>query len=157
MQHSASNGRAEPSLTALLKKARRRIHPETRSLGQNLRHPSRVGKAVTQEEVAEAVGISRNWYQMLETKGGLRVSTTLLGRIADVLMLDASERLSIFELAIPELHSTTLTTAAYEVLEAFRSMRSLGEKLWTATTEDEALTLAREYGIRHFACDLFAS
>src|SRR5580700_5361605 len=125
MQPSAFDEREEPGLAGFLKRVRRRIHVESRSLGQRHRLPSRVGKAVTQEEVAEAVGISRNWYQMLETKPGLRVSTTLLGRIADVLMLDASERLAIFELAIPELHTTTLTPAAYDVLEAFRSIRTL--------------------------------
>jgi transcriptional regulator with XRE-family HTH domain len=157
MQRSAFNEREALGLAGFLKRARRRIHSETRSLGQNLRFPSRLGKAVTQEEVAEAVGISRNWYQMLETKQGLRVSPTLLGRIADVLMLSASERVAIFELAVPELRATILTPAAGEVLEAFRSLRSLGQKLWTATTEVEALTLVREYGTRHFTCDLFAS
>jgi transcriptional regulator with XRE-family HTH domain len=157
MQRSALNEREALDLAGLLRRARRRIHSETRSLGQNLRFPSRVGKAVTQEEVAEAVGISRNWYQMLETRQGLRVSPTLLGRIADVLMLSASERVAIFELAIPELHATILTPAAREVLEAFRSLRSLGQNLWTATTEPEVLTLVRQYGTKHFACDLFAS
>jgi transcriptional regulator with XRE-family HTH domain len=157
MQRSALNEREALDLAGLLRRARRRIHSETRSLGQNLRFPSRVGKAVTQEEVAEAVGISRNWYQMLETRQGLRVSPTLLGRIANVLMLSASERVAIFELAIPELHATILTPAAREVLEAFRSLRSLGQNLWTATTEPEVLTLVRQYGTKHFACDLFAS
>ena len=157
MQSKAFNDREALGLAGLLKRARRRIHSETRSLGQNLRFPSRIGKAVTQEEVAEAVGISRNWYQMLETKQGLRVSPTLLGRIADVLMLSAPERVAIFELAVPELRATILTPTTREVLDAFRSLRLLGQKLWTATTEPEVLTLVRQYGAQHFAGDLFAS
>lgn len=157
MRPDTYEAREELGLAGLLRRARRRIHSETRSLGENLRAPSRVGRVVTQEEVAEAVGISRNWYQMLETKQGLRVSPTLLGRIADALMLSASERAEIVELAVPELRATLLTATASEVLEAFRSLRSLGQNLWAATTEAEALTLVRQYGVKHFACDLFAS
>jgi hypothetical protein len=78
----------------------------------------------------------------------------VLGRIADVLMLDASERSAMFQLAVPELRSTRLEPAACELLEALRSLRLLGQKLWTATSEEEALALVREYGATQFASDL---
>ena len=42
-------------LGGLLKRCRRRISPERPSLGLFLRMPGRIGKAVTQEEVAGGV------------------------------------------------------------------------------------------------------
>jgi transcriptional regulator with XRE-family HTH domain len=58
---------------------------------------------VTQEEIAEVVGISRNWYRRLEQGESVRASTKLLVRIASALALTSDERLTLFALAIPEL------------------------------------------------------
>jgi transcriptional regulator with XRE-family HTH domain len=113
----------------------------------------RIGKAVTQEEVAEAVGISRQWYAMLEGDRSGRVSAAVLARIADVLMMDPGERAALFRLAVPELRLTSLTPRATSVLEAFRSLRHLTLRLWGATTEAEVLTLVRDHAMTMLAPD----
>lgn len=156
-QLSTKDEGAQSGLGSLLINARRRIQREARSLGPYLRVRSRVGKFVTQEEVAEAVGISRNWYVRLETAEGIRVSPTILGRVADVLMLNIAERAEMFRLAVPELGSLSLEPARYEAIETFRSLRSLGQKLWAASSEAEVMALLREYGVTQFTSDLVAS
>jgi transcriptional regulator with XRE-family HTH domain len=118
-----------------------------------LRLPMRVGKAVTQEEVAEAIGISRQWYAMLEGDHRVRVSATVLGRIADALMMDAAERASLFQLAIPEIRSASLTDRSAAVLEASAPFRGLTRSLWAASTEEEALTLVFQHGMTQLAPD----
>ena len=50
--------RQRAGLSALLKQCRTRIRPGARSLGPYLRLSVRTGKAVRQEEVAEAADIS---------------------------------------------------------------------------------------------------
>jgi transcriptional regulator with XRE-family HTH domain len=120
-----------------------------------LRLPMRVGKAVTQEEVAEAVGITRHWYSMLESDHHrARVSASVLGRIADALMMDTAERASLFQLAIPEIRSASLTDRSAAVLEAIAPFRSLTRSLWAASTEEEALTTVVQYGMTLLASDM---
>jgi transcriptional regulator with XRE-family HTH domain len=133
------------------------IQRDARSLGPYLRLRSRIGRIVTQEEVAEAVGISRNWYVRLETADDVRVSPTILGRVADVLTLNNSERAEMFRLAVPELGSVRLEPVSYQALEAFRSLRSLGQKLWAASSPTEAVVLLRQYAATQFTSDLVAS
>jgi transcriptional regulator with XRE-family HTH domain len=57
---------------------------------------------VTQEEVAEAVGVSRTWYALLEA-GGAHASAPLAGRIADAFALDVPDRLGLLSMALPEV------------------------------------------------------
>ncbi len=90
-------------LRSFLKELRQRIRPEAHALGGQARLPSRRGKPVTQEEVAEAVGVSRVWYGMLESGATIRASAQLLDRLAEALMLTSQERAILFCLAIPEL------------------------------------------------------
>jgi|GEM_PF-2446544 len=141
-QHRVIEQPTHRELSSFLSEARRRIPIEARSLGPFVRLASRVGKAVTQEEIAEAAGISRNWYLRLETVKGLRVSVDVLRRIADVLMLNDSERAAMFQLSLPELRS--LKTGSYEVLEAFRPLRCLARRLTTVTSIEEAAEAATE-------------
>lgn len=143
----------EERLSGLLKRCRARIGPERPSLGQYLRLPMRVGKAVTQEEVAEAVGISRQWYASLENDRPVRASAAVLARTADVLMMDASERAALFRLGVPELRSASLTERSAAILDTFESLRRLTRPLWAATTEAEALTVVREQAMTLFAPD----
>lgn len=131
-------------MNRLLRRCRTRIVPGHALLGRYLRLPSRVGKAVTQEEVAEAVGISRQWYAMLESDRAVSPSATVLGRIADALMMSPSERASLFRFALPELRLESPTRTSREVLDAFGSLRRLMRRLWAATSEAEALTVIRE-------------
>jgi DNA-binding XRE family transcriptional regulator len=86
----------------LLKEARRSIPIDTVSLGGTLRFSGRIGKRVSQQEVAEAIGISRVWYATLEA-GQPRASIALLGRICDALMLDEQGRATAFQLCVPEI------------------------------------------------------
>jgi hypothetical protein len=64
------------------------------------------------------------------------------------------ERLAMFRLAVPELRLTELKPVSYELIGAFRSLRVLGQKLWTATTEVEALELVGEYSTIQFGSDV---
>jgi Helix-turn-helix domain len=91
------------TLLILLRHFRKRIDPQIRALGPHLRLPSRCGKPVTQEELAEYIGVSRTWYGLLESKRPVRVSLVLLGRLSVALMLTREERARLFALALPEL------------------------------------------------------
>ena len=72
------------------------------SLGPWQRLPIRRGRPVTQEEVAEALGISRNWYRRIES-GEAAASTRLLGRLAKIFAFSPEERTKLFVLGIPEI------------------------------------------------------
>ena len=86
-----------------LKMLRRRIPPETVKLGSWTRLPIRHGRRVTQEEFAEALGVSRNWYRTLESGKPSRASMKLLTRMASAFVISPQERSKLFVLAIPEL------------------------------------------------------
>ena len=86
-----------------LKAHRRRIPPESATLGSWKRLPMRRGRRVTQEEVAEAAGVSRNWYRRLESGETIRASTKLLDRLASVFGFTPEQRTQLFVLAIPEM------------------------------------------------------
>jgi transcriptional regulator with XRE-family HTH domain len=107
---------------------------------------------VTQEELAEAVGVSRVWYAQLEIGTSKRVSTDLLGRLGDALMLDKAQRATLFQLGIPELARTTLRPSSTAMIDALSQMHCFAKRLWTASTEAEALTIATE-GLAECFCD----
>jgi hypothetical protein len=67
-----SRGENDGALGDFLRVRRLRLAPESRVLGGRPRLAVRVGKFVTQEEAAEHLGISRNWYARFE--GGASVS-----------------------------------------------------------------------------------
>ena len=94
----------QPSaLAPFLKTCRRSIPPNTPTLGSWERLPDRRGRRVSQEEMAEAVGVSRNWYRRLENGDAPRASAKLLDRIAKAFQLTLEERMFLFVLAIPEI------------------------------------------------------
>lgn len=88
---------------AFLKRLRRRLPPETANLGCWKRLPIRRGRRVTQEEVAEAVGVSRHWYRRLESGEKARASMNLLGRLANTVGFTPEERTTLFLLAMPDI------------------------------------------------------
>jgi DNA-binding XRE family transcriptional regulator len=88
---------------SFLKMRRRSIPPDSATLGSWERLPVRRGRRVTQEEIAEAVGISRNWYRRLESDDAPRASAKLLDRIARAFQFTPEERAKLFLLGIPEL------------------------------------------------------
>jgi DNA-binding XRE family transcriptional regulator len=86
-----------------LKAQRRCIPPESATLGSWQRLPVRRGRRVTQEEIAEALGVSRNWYRRLESGEAIRPSTRLLDRLAGVFGFTPEQRMQLFILGIPEM------------------------------------------------------
>lgn len=133
------------TLKTFLRGRRIRLDPSIRLLGDYERLPVRWGRPVTQEEMAEAVGITRVWYGMLESGSTVRTSVKILDRLATVLMLDPQERARLFELAVPEVGQIKLRDESKQVLESFTVIRTATKRLWAATTEVEALeTVAEE-------------
>jgi transcriptional regulator with XRE-family HTH domain len=138
-------------LSTLLREARNRIPPDTASLGNVLRLPSRVGKRVSQEEIAEAIGVSRVWYALLENGRLHRPSVVLLERTCNALMLDERQRVDVFQLGVPEISSRLVEFQHAAILEASAQLRNAANRLWSASTVDEALAIAAEESTQHFA------
>jgi len=96
-------------LRSFLKGLRRRLDPNCPTLGDleriNLRH----GRRISQEEVAEAAGVSRGWYVSLESGKPIRCSVSFLDRVAAALNATPVERARLFTLAIPELSALPLS------------------------------------------------
>jgi transcriptional regulator with XRE-family HTH domain len=145
MTVSEAAGEPQPDTRAFLKQFRQRIDPEVRALGTYVRLACRRGRPVTQEEIAEAIGVSRVWYAKLESDGAAGASMKLLTRLADVLMLTTVERESLFALAIPALEGVQPHKSSVAgLLESFSIMRTATKRLWAASSESEALTLGCE-------------
>jgi transcriptional regulator with XRE-family HTH domain len=99
-----------------LRRYRLSIPVETKTLGDFVRLPNRIGKIVSQEEIAEAIGVSRCWYGLLEVGRPVRPSIALMERICDAFMLDELNRVQLFELGIPafsQLLSKTILDRSY--------------------------------------------
>ncbi|HEY0798262.1 MAG TPA: helix-turn-helix transcriptional regulator [Candidatus Baltobacteraceae bacterium] len=88
------------TLGVFLKERRRELSAQIRAIGSHPRPPVRIGRAVTQEEIAEAVGVSRVWYAQIESGRG-SVSLRLLMRIAEALMLGPEDRRALVRLTLP--------------------------------------------------------
>jgi transcriptional regulator with XRE-family HTH domain len=98
-------------LSSFLQEKRRHIHPSVQQIGPHARPQDRIGRPVTQEEIAEALGVSRVWYATLETGATMRPSVKLLDRVAAVFELDDHDRKLLFSLAIQELGEYAETRA----------------------------------------------
>jgi transcriptional regulator with XRE-family HTH domain len=140
--HEGAKPRSE--LALLLKFLRCRIDPDVHVLGPHVRRSERLGKRVTQEELAAAIGVSRRWYTSLESAGTTRTSVSLVERLADALMVLPEERARLLQLAVPELGQLQLRDDSAAVLETFSRLRGLTEPLWTATSIEEILTTGCE-------------
>ena len=99
---SACTFEGHSSVGSFLKERRKQLPAQTAAVGPRPRPRIRIGRAVTQEEVAEAIGVSRVWYAMIESGRG-EVSVRLLPRIADALMLDPEDRLALLGLVFRAL------------------------------------------------------
>jgi DNA-binding XRE family transcriptional regulator len=91
-----------PGLGAFLKRLRAQVDRSAPTLGPYCRHPDRIGRTVTQEEVAEALQITRTWYAVIEAENA-RASPALLDRISIIFALDTHDRLALYQLGIPGL------------------------------------------------------
>lgn len=132
----------------LLKGCRHRLSPSSRTLGMCVRAPIRVGKPVTQEEVAEAAGVSRVWFAMMENDRARRISARVLDELATVLGMSQGERAALFQLALPEVRAVSLSERTEGMLNAYQSLRQFTRRLWSATSATEALRTARDYLLR---------
>lgn len=100
LSHLARDGSAWPGIGAFLKSRRQAIDRSAKALGPVLRFSHRVGKAVTQEEMAEALEVSRQWYASLEADAA-HASVALINRISGVLSLSREEHIELLRLAVP--------------------------------------------------------
>ena len=65
-----------------IRQRRQAIPPEASLIGEYKRRPQRIGRPVTQEELAEALGITREWYCNLENGKSADASPELIKKIA---------------------------------------------------------------------------
>jgi transcriptional regulator with XRE-family HTH domain len=137
---------ASSELPLFLRFLRQRVDPDTRTLGPYPRRPARLGKRVTQDELAEIIGVSREWYALLESgTAKTRASTGLLNRLAHALMITEDERARLFHLGVPELGRFQLRDDSIAVLQGYSRLRSLSKQLWAATSLDDVFTTASEH------------
>jgi transcriptional regulator with XRE-family HTH domain len=140
-----ANAKPRPDLGILLKYFRGRIESDASHLGPHARHPSRLRKRVTQEEIAEAVGVTREWYAKLESGAATtRASTALLDRLAAALMLTPAERATLFHMAVSQLRRVQLHDDSITALQGFSRLRSLTKRLYAATSIEDVLSTAGE-------------
>lgn len=135
---------ARSQLALFLTSLRARIDPDVRVFGPYERRLQRVGNRVTQEELAEAIGVGREWYAKLESAPTTRGSAALIARLADALMVTPEERATLFQLAVPDQWRLHLRRDSVAVVEAFSRVRLMTKRLWTATSVDDILTTANE-------------
>ena len=107
-------------ISLLLYGLRRRLATDTRFLGKHKRLPCRVGRPVSQEELAEAVGVSRGWYALLERGAAVQPSLSMLDRLAEALHTTAEERMTLFCLAIPAFKQATAIMGPQQLCSSCR-------------------------------------
>jgi transcriptional regulator with XRE-family HTH domain len=132
------------SVGAFLKDRRRSLPRDTQFLGRYVRLPARRGRAVTQEELAEAIGVTRVWYAMLESGAAVNTSPRLVARLADALQLSVEQRKVLFDLALPYLSSRNTLTLTQQLARSITPLRTASRRLWSATTESEILLVVAE-------------
>jgi transcriptional regulator with XRE-family HTH domain len=123
-------------VASLIRGARTSIDPFVTMLGPIRRLDSRIGRPITQDEVAEASGISRQWYATLEQGAPVNVSLAVLDRIACVLELDGPTRSELFALCFPEVTRVFRTEEAASPL-----VGSIAMRLAAAKSELEAIAI----------------
>ncbi|HEY4386025.1 MAG TPA: helix-turn-helix transcriptional regulator [Ktedonobacteraceae bacterium] len=83
-------------LADFLRTRRARLRPEQFGLPTK---PSRHTPGLRREELAQLVGVGISWYTWLEQGRNIQVSSQVLERLADILLLDEEERCHLFTLA----------------------------------------------------------
>ncbi|OIJ64928.1 DNA-binding protein [Streptomyces mangrovisoli] len=107
-------------LAVFLRSRRERISPEQVGLPRGSRRRT---PGLRREEVAQLSAVGVTWYTWLEQGRAIQVSVQVLDALARTLMLDASERGHLFQLAgaadpTPAAHCTGVTPALREMLRA---------------------------------------
>lgn len=99
---------------------------------------------MTQQEVAGAIGVSREWYAMLESAETARPSAGLMERLAEVLMITPEERAKLFDLALPEFGQVPLRDDSIALLEAFSSLKAFSKRILSSTSVEDVFTTATD-------------
>jgi transcriptional regulator with XRE-family HTH domain len=134
-----------PSVGEFLRQHRRLVPRDATALGPFPRLPVRRGKAVTQEEIAEAIGVSRVWYSMLESGAALNTSLRLVTRLADAFSLSAEDREVLFRLALPALRTAALSPIRDDgALQSMQALRIAARRIWCASSETEIMGTVTE-------------
>ncbi|MBW8800508.1 MAG: helix-turn-helix domain-containing protein [Streptomyces sp.] len=133
MTTTASETKASPvrsacirrqELAAFLRSRRERITPEEVGLPRGTRRRT---PGLRREEVAQLSAVGVTWYTWLEQARDIQVSVQVLDALARTLLLDASERAHLFQLAeavdpTPAASCTGVTPAMYEMLRALEPL-----------------------------------
>jgi transcriptional regulator with XRE-family HTH domain len=131
------------TLHRFVRERRVRLAPESLFLGKHPRLPNRLGKPVTQEEIAEYLGITRGWYSRFEVGAPVAFSLPLVNRLGDLLLLSAPERTELMRLAMPEL-APVVSRGSTNLYETLGVVRRAVKRLWRATSETEILHIVGE-------------
>ncbi|MFJ5638835.1 helix-turn-helix transcriptional regulator [Streptomyces sp. NPDC093223] len=107
-------------LAVFLRSRRERITPEQVGLPHGTRRRT---PGLRREEVAQLSAVGVTWYTWLEQARDIQVSVQVLDALARTLLLDASERAHLFQLAgaadpTPAAHCTGVTPALHQMLRA---------------------------------------
>ncbi|MFF4114518.1 helix-turn-helix transcriptional regulator [Streptomyces sp. NPDC001714] len=133
MTTTASETKASPvrsacirrqELAAFLRSRRERITPEEVGLPRGTRRRT---PGLRREEVAQLSAVGVTWYTWLEQARDIQVSVQVLDALARTLLLDASERAHLFQLAeavdpTPAASCTGVTPAMHEMLRALEPL-----------------------------------
>jgi DNA-binding XRE family transcriptional regulator len=123
-----------------MRQRRQAIPPRATVIGNYVRIPGRVGKPVTQEELAEALAISREWYCTLENGRCAEVSVELASNIAYLLYDRRTAR---------QLRASIQESTAVSMTD----MRRYVKRVAAAPTYFDAAVEAMETGARLLAVD----
>jgi transcriptional regulator with XRE-family HTH domain len=130
-----------------LRQRRVAVDPAVRRLGPYPRRPERVGRRVTQEEFAEAIGVSREWYSRLENGTMPRTSADLIQKIALAFELDESERLQLIAFGIDDVAAANArfkSATAEGILDSVSQLRRFVQRVTLCSSFAEAAELAVE-------------
>ena len=133
-----------PSAGAFLKEQRRRIPRDAPSLGRYVRLPARRGKVVTQEELAEAIGVSRVWYAMLESGAALNTSPGCWPVSRTPWIIGPEPQRTIQARASGALGWRPRVRHGEGSVRLRRSVANGGAALWSATSEMEIFSAVAE-------------
>ena len=143
-------------LRSFLTSARARLRPQ--DVGLPATGKRRV-PGLRREEVAELVGVTPNWYTAFEKGSGDRnFSPAFVGRVAEALRLEESERVQLLRLALPEVaaaatHFENMLASAEGLLREARAIagRALARNICQRLLSETALRQARAAGGRALA------
>ncbi|MEV5876137.1 helix-turn-helix transcriptional regulator [Streptomyces sp. NPDC052101] len=138
-------------LAAFLRSRRERISPEQVGLPRGARRRT---PGLRREEVAQLSAVGVTWYTWLEQARDIQVSVQVLDALARTLMLDASERAHLFQLAgatdpTPAARCPSVTPALREMLRQLEPIPACIQN-----SRYDILAYNRTYG--RLFCDLDA-